>query len=270
MRKQEYIGISGVTSPEQYFRLNTDFEELGLIWWRNLQLGIKATHKTQFDDIENKYGREWYPVGDEIFRSTHARFDECTTQVAQICFDADRVHDRSYRQHFLDKLSDRSQDWLTGLQYDMLPWHTDPNLIRELREDGSVGTDLIIQCHGEIMRTHSPEEVVRKLAQAAEYFDYVLFDASHGTGRRLDAEALLPYLDKAFAAPDLEHVGIGIAGGLNATVVHEDLPAIVAEFPDLSWDAEGQLHPVTAEGKRPLDLDLCRAYLEASAEVVRL
>ena len=72
----------------------------------------------------------------------------------------------------------------------------------------------------------------------------------------------------AYDAVDLPQTGVAIAGGLNGAIVREDLPALVAEFPNISWDAEGQVHPVNQQGKRPLDMAVTREYLESSAEIL--
>ena len=62
--KKSYVGVSGVTSPDterelESINLKSGLAEKG----RLLALGVKAVHKTQYLDIENKYGTEWYPVG---------------------------------------------------------------------------------------------------------------------------------------------------------------------------------------------------------------
>lgn len=113
-----------------------------------------------------------------------------------------------------------------------------------------------------------PQGVARRLGSCAHVLDYVLFDASHGTGKRLDTVALQPFIEEAYSTFDSTQTGIAIAGGLNATNVRDDLPDLIARYPQLSWDAEGQLHPVNRDGKRPLDLTAAKDYLRASSEIL--
>ena len=79
-------------------------------------------------------------------------------------------------------------------------------------------------------------------------------------------------MDAAYNDTELEARGtnFGLAGGLSAMVVEEELPPIVREFPDISWDAEGRLHtPLDAqEHAGRLDNDAVRAYMDASARVL--
>ena len=97
----------------------------------------------------------------------------------------------------------------------------------------------------------------------------MLFDASHGKGVRMDAMRLYPFIETAYESNELCTVGITVAGGLNSQVVREDLPQLVQDYPDLSWDAEGQLHPVNRDNKRPLDMPIVMDYFDASVEVLR-
>ncbi len=276
-KRREYVGISGVVNQEQQDELEQIHGEVGLADKRVLQFGVKATHKPQYLGIENRYGREWYPVGDEIVDVL--RYSPNSTGVAQVCFDSERVHDAAYREEFLWRaLGSTTHRWLTGLQFDMMPdWVGDSCATSETIENGvyyleDSAKDLTItlQCQGEIMKRHSPAQIAEALAtQALRPIDYVLFDASCGRGVRMNADALLPYVEAIHAHSGLEHLQVAVGGGLNGEVVRAELPKITKYFPDVSWDAEGQLHPANSDGKRPLDMRMCRDYIEASADVVR-
>ena len=63
--------------------------------------------------------------------------------------------------------------------------------------------------------------------------------------------------------------GIAIAGGLNSHNVLNDLPQLISEYPNISWDADGQLHPVNDDSRRPLDLNITRDYIDASTTLLR-
>jgi hypothetical protein len=86
----------------------------------------------------------------------------------------------------------------------------------------------------------------------------------------MNAEILRPYLEAGYNSNELSRVGFSIAGGLNANIVRQELPAIVKDYPDISWDAEAQLHPVQYDGTRPIDRGRTADYLEASAEVLSM
>ena len=76
-RPQPYVGISGVVESGSDEPHMQDWLMDQFVWQElereddprshQLALGVKAVHKTQYLDIENKYGREWYPVGEAEF-----------------------------------------------------------------------------------------------------------------------------------------------------------------------------------------------------------
>jgi hypothetical protein len=268
-RSRPYIGVSGVASVSQQRHLLDYFTHEGLDQHRELALGVKATHKTQFLDQENKYGREWYPVGPEGFSAPLEPHAD-TLRVAQIYLDTDYVDDAVYRNEFMDRIRRRGAVWLNAVQFDMLPWHKDASLLHFV-EQIKCETDfnMLIQVHSDAMQALGPDKIARKLGEYGHVLDYVLFDASHGKGVRLDTHALQPFLEAAHTSDELSATGISVAGGLNARVVREDLPHLIQQYPDLSWDAEGQLHHVDVNGKRPLDMETTKDYLTASSEVLR-
>ena len=275
-----YVGISGVSEagPNKpntidsqfwladqfiYTGLDSDYNNPDI---RRLALGVKATHKTQYLDQENKYGHEWYPVGDEFVDALDRPWDMCT---AQIYFDPEYVHDAEYRDEFVARICRRGQKWLNALQFDLLPWHEDDTMLPFLEKVKSqTKHTIILQAHGEAMDRLGKEGVVRKLGKYAHALDYVLFDASHGKGVRMDTDALLPYLDAAYKSTELEGVGFGVAGGLCAEVVAEELPKLLKKHRNLSVDAEGQLHGTYADGSYGLDWDKSRDYMQAVHDVL--
>jgi hypothetical protein len=75
-------------------------------------------------------------------------------------------------------------------------------------------------------------------------------------------------LEVAHSSAPLERVGLAIAGGLSGPLIRDHLPELLAEFPNISWDAEAALHPETTTNSRPLDLALVIDYLKASSEII--
>jgi hypothetical protein len=269
-RPDSYIGLSGVTEQSQQHLFERVHECLGLRDSRVLALGVKAVHKTQYLDIPNKYGEDWYPVGEVQFSRALTNEHAATTMgIAQAYLDVDYVGDEAYRDAFTNRIFERGSEWIDGIQFDMLPWHDNPDMLDFLTGlKQRHNTRILLQCHGNAMDTLGPVGAVRRLGRFAQVLDYVLFDSSHGTGKRLDTESLQNFLTEAYSSSRLEKVGFAIAGGLNGSVVREALPELIDKFPDLSWDAEGQLHPLRGDSTRPIDVALSTDYLRASAEAI--
>jgi hypothetical protein len=183
--------------------------------------------------------------------------------------DPECISDAAYRKAFIEKVARRGKAWLQAIQFDLLPWHTDGRMFEYLEEvKQDTGFNILLQAHGDSMEHYAPKELARVLGRSASALEYVLLDSSHGKGIRLDTNKLLPYVEALYESPALEHVGIGIAGGLNGDVVRNELSSIVAHFPSLSWDAEGQLHPLNEDGKRPVSMTATKEYFAASSEVL--
>jgi hypothetical protein len=266
-RPKPYVGISGVVNPVQQIELRGfagDLQRSG----RQLALGVKAVHKTQWLDIENKYGRDWYPVGDEIGVTVNGDSDD-ELRVAQIFLDRiDAINrgEKEYERRFVDKLLGRAGHTLNAFQFDLLPWDSRAytNLflhIKQARPD----IKILLQAHKQQMAQHGPYELVRRLNWYDGLVDYVLFDASHGTGARLDVEALTPFVETAYRQTS---VGVGVAGGLNATIVEQDLPQLLRSYPTLSFDAEGQLHRNDDSGSNTLNMAATKDYLAAAITAI--
>jgi len=269
--KQAYVGVSGVVSPDIQAQIEAIAEEVGLTYeGRLIALGVKSVHKTQYLDIPNKYGPEWYPVGADAFRNAlrHDRPNIATIAVAQAYLDVDYVDSWQYREEFLKRILDRGQPWLQAIQFDSMPWHANNEMWEFLEQVKQRDIQVFLQAHKGVMKTLGPKSTVKMLKHYGDIVDYVLFDSSHGTGTRLNVDELEPFVAEAYDKLDLTKTGVAIAGGLNGQIIRQELPYFVDKYPDLSWDAEGQLHPVGFDGKRPLDMGVTRAYLQASAEVI--
>ena len=276
-RNKPYVGISGLVDYKQQLKYEQSHRSHeALRSRRGLLLGVKAVHDTQWLDHGNEYGTNWYPVGPYGFRD--ALFDsdvfyENEMGVAQIYFDPESTKKQAeYPEQFVDKVMTRGNRWLTHVQFDMLPFHRSDsrewgNVVERVRQRGY---GVIMQCHGPAMAlgTDVALDKLRRLPP----LDYVLFDTSHGTGKRLNPEVLLPFLHAAYSDGELEARGtnFGLAGGLSATVVGEVLPSIVSKFPDASWDAEGRLHISLDDPEYAgrLDDGAVIDYLAASARIL--
>ncbi|HRQ86509.1 MAG TPA: hypothetical protein PLY16_00180 [Candidatus Saccharibacteria bacterium] len=282
-RPLPYIGISGVSE----FSHNTTPENTSTQYWlmdqfiwagpendnipnrRQLLLGVKAVHKTQYLDIENRYGREWYPVGEQEFATALDDGGINALKVAQIYFDPNSVSDAAYRDEFTQRICRRGKAWLNTLQFDMLPWQQNDAMLPFIEEvKRRTGHTIILQAHGESMQQLGAKNIAKRLGQYAHVLDYVLFDASHGKGVRMNPYALLPFLDACYESGQLDTVGFGVAGGLNAEVVQDELPILLEAYGDLSWDAEGRLHGTHKDGSFGFDSNAAKRYLQASADIL--
>ncbi len=288
-RPLPYIGISGVNNLKH----NTDPENTSMQYWlmdqftyagienkqnqpnqRQILLGVKAVHKTQYLDIENKYGHEWYPVGEQEFATAldeggSRALGSRALKAAQIYFDPESVADAEYRKKFIKRICERGKSWLNTLQFDLLPWQQNDAMLPFIEEvKQHTNHTIILQAHGESMQQLGAENMAKKLGRYAHTLDYVLFDASHGKGVRLDPNALRPFLDKVYESKQLTSVGFGVAGGLSADVVRNELPALVNTYPDLSWDTEGKVHGIHEDGTLGFDPNAAKDYLEASSNIL--
>lgn len=266
-RPQSYVGVSGVVTPEQQFRLEQYKLPLMAVD-RKLLLGVKAVHKTQWLDMPNKYGPTWYPIGEGIRESVRPSTGN-TMLTAQVYLDlseARRHGITDYPSRFVEKLIERTGGWLDAVQFDLLPW--DEQDYSELFEEmilAKPNLDILLQCQGPIMDAHSPQAIAKRLEYYHQYVSYVLFDASHGTGTRLDVAALRPYVAEA---SEKEWLGVGVAGGLNGVAVAEDLPPLLNEFPHLSFDAEGSLHENLDPNNNRLNLVRTDHYLSTAVDAI--
>ena len=266
-RPQSYVGVSGVVSPEQQYRLEQYKLPLMAVD-RKLLLGVKAVHKTQWLDTPNKYGPTWYPIGDTIADSVRPATGN-SMLAAQVYLDlaeARRQGITDYPARFMEKLIQRTGGWLDAVQFDLLPW--DDQDYSELFEEmilAKPDLDILLQCQGPIMDAHSPQEIAKRLEYYKQYVSYVLFDASHGTGTRLDTNALRPYVAEA---SEKDWLGVGVAGGLSGAVVEQDLPELLGDYPHLSFDAEGSLHENLDPNNKRLTLTSVDHYLSTAVSVI--
>lgn len=94
------------------------------------------------------------------------------------------------------------------------------------------GLRIVIQMDGGML-AGPLEDAARRARETAELTDDLLLDSSGGQGRPLDPTALLPFLR---GLKDTR-LGLGVAGGLSVSNL-QLLEPLLAEFPDLSFDAE--------------------------------
>lgn len=262
-RPRPYVGVSGVVSAEQKRWIREAARPIVEDKGRVILLGVKAVHKTHWREMTNKYGRDHYPVGHNIAGAL-GTLSPGEMGVAQVFMDIAEARkdgiDR-YNERFVKKLLGYNAAWLTGIQFDRLPWdrYDYTKFLTTVKDE--IPTT-ILQCHGAIMDRLSPQEIVERLKRYEGLFDYVLFDGSEGRGIPMNPDKLEPYVDAAYS---LAHIGVGVAGGLDQVTVISKLQTLLNTYPNLSFDAEGGLRP----GKRgALDIGKTQQYLHVAAQVI--
>lgn len=202
-RPLPYVGVSGVAETDRQ-SISVQYWLMDQFGWqgldsddnphmRQIALGVKAVHKTQYLDIENKYGRAWYPVGEEEFANALRPGGGTALRVAQMYLDPEHIGDAEYRNVFVERVCRRGRAWLNSIQFDMLPWHEEEAMLRLIEKvKVETGHTMILQAHSESMSKLGPQGLFKKLGRYAYALDYILFDASHGKGVRMNVNALKP------------------------------------------------------------------------------
>ncbi len=121
---------------------------------------------------------------------------------------------------------------------------------------------LIMQIDDEYLGELKPSDLKDLLRAHDGLLDYLWLDASGGNGRLLDVRRLLPYIETTLE----EGASVGIAGGLNAANVKNQLITLVEQYPDVSWDAESGVQD-RAGNVRRFDTVAARDFLTASLDL---
>lgn len=106
---------------------------------------------------------------------------------------------------------------------------------------------------------NSPKETADRVWEYGKMIDYILLDASGGYGRVLDPEFALDFLEPIWFLGSMDHLGLGVAGGLCPKTLHLIGPLIKEFSNDLSIDAESGLR--TSQPDDQLDLNIAKEYL---------
>lgn len=253
-RPQPYIGISGVAHHEQHTALHViaEREHIDALGYF-MMVGVQATGKTQVQDIENRRGRMWHPVGDEI-TSAAIRDESGLTKPYIHGFFTDAEMDEG-----ISNVMRRTEDYVRGIQFNGLHWadRDYSGLFKQFTETYPQQS-IILQASSAVLGAHTPEELTDELAKLP--VDYVLLDPSGGYGRPLDADTIRWYVDEIYQRQ--LPVGVAVAGGLDAQTIEELFLPMARDFPGLSCDAEGRLRK-GEEGATEIDLQLAEDFILA-------
>lgn len=233
-----YLGVTGFTSAAE---VRSALDLLPPSSHRLLMIGVLASDRT-CAGVPDRYPRRTpaaeanpgiFPDHPRILNLVHYFTGEPDTLGRQLA-----------------DLAERAGPHLHGFQINgVRPSRADLEEIRSARP----GLRIVLQM-GPRQLSGSPRELARQAREVAGLVDDLLLDASGGRGRPLDPDAILPFL---WELADTG-LGLGVAGGLSAANLHL-LEPLLAELPDLSFDAESRLR----DEEDRLDPERVREYVQA-------
>lgn len=259
-RPQPYIGVSGIGRYEQHgalvdLAIRERIDHLGYF----MMIGIQATGKSQVLGIENKRGRLWHPVGDEI-ANVACNEDSGLTKPFIHCYFTDEEMAEG-----LANVSRRTVHYNQGMQFNGLSWVEKDysRLLTQYAKDHPYHS-IILQASSLVLDHANPGQLSEALRGLP--VDYVLLDPSGGWGTRMDPVKIREYVDAIYQTQ--LPLGVSVSGGLDAQNMDELFAPLAEEYPSLSCDAEGRLRK-GPEGATELDLELTDSYVRAWKRIVQ-
>jgi hypothetical protein len=253
-----YIGITDFTCFEQV-------KEMLKVFSANkpqnldcqLHVGVMMSYKT-LNGIPSKWQKA-FPQKEKIA-------DIFASQETYNC-----LHFADYDNYpDLDKTLARALSYggnnLNALQLDMV-W-PDPGQIARGVGASKKDIEVILQIGKLALEQcgNDPSSVVKKLGDYQGIIHRVLLDKSMGKGLGMDAAGLIPFARAI--KNDFLDLGLGAAGGLGPETVLLVEP-LIAEFFDLSFDAQGKLRP-SGNALDPIDWNMAAAYLVKALQLCAL
>lgn len=247
MKKIPYIGVTGFMNQEQVQNVLKNRNIHPSIVGRRLMVGVLVSSKT-LQGLENKWPMRYPKIKDlgTIFSSDPS----CLNLIHFSSDDPGNLYDE------LVKITELVGPHLHGFQLN-IPWPEKEQLVKykEFYPDMQFVLQLGVEAFEE--KGHDITRVYNAVVEYGELIDYVLLDMSGGKGTPLDSERIKNLVSEF---TPLGYLGVGVAGGLYAGNIKEQLTDIVKRYPDISTDAEGKLQSENGG----LNLSEVRQYLEAS------
>lgn len=250
-----FIGITDFFLPEQVaamLQIAQKHQQSGELT-RKVGVGVMMSHKT-LNGLPSRFPGA-FPERKEIakiFRPDPRLFNV--------------LHYTDYKEQAFYNSLCHAVDWsgpfLQALQLDMT-WPS-KQILRNLRANHS-RLKLILQVGVKAFEAihDNPDQLVQKIDTYGNDLDYVLLDKSMGQGKALDANFLIPFLEiLTEKRPDL---GLVVGGGLGPDTLSL-LKPLIQRFPQISWDAEGQLR-TSRDLKDPIEWNRARQYLNKSFQL---
>jgi len=249
MHIKPYIGVTGSTDPGQVAHLIKVFNEHSPgESERMLHVGVMMSRKT-LNGIPSRYSN--------VFPKNGAIAGIFFSDEAYNCLHYADYENRSGFAVDLSRAIELCGTNISAIQLDMT-W-PDPAEIAEAIHRSRKQVEVILQVGPRAFEEieHDRVGLVDRLEDYYTVINRVLLDRSAGKGMRMDAMGLLPFAAEVRKNFILEVVA---AGGLGPETVHLAEP-LLKEIPDLSIDAQGQLHPNGDILAGPMVLERAERYL---------
>lgn len=216
---------------------------------RKLHVGVMMSYKTLYG-IPTKWS-DAFPQKETIASIFFSR------ETYNCLHYADYDSDPKFPESLVKAISFGGEN-IHAVQLDMI-W-PDPKQIALGVAAAEKGIEVILQIGKNALEAaqNSPSRVIEILHRYESVINRVLLDKSMGKGLGMDAMGLLPFAHAI--RKNFPKLGIGAAGGLGPETIHLVKP-LVAEFPDLSIDAQGRLRP-SGNALDPIDWKMAETYLE--------
>jgi hypothetical protein len=268
--QRPYIGITDfMTNLQVEHMLNVFRKHRAEGSLRRLHVGVMMSfktlygHETQWTNAfpaKEILGQIFYFVGNP----DSLRFKEMNEDLMHTLHYADYQERPDVVKNLTDALA-YAGPFVDALQLDMI-W-PDPDKVKEAIKASGKDIEVILQIGENAMEDakNDSTEIVERLYFYQDVITHVLLDKSMGKGLGMNAKELLPFaraIRKAY--PNL---GLVIAGGLGPETMHL-AQSIVAEFPDVSIDAQGQLRP-SKSALDPIDWDIASQYLIEALSILK-
>lgn len=227
---ESYIGINGITLPEQACFARCGFDAFPsrrlmigtLVTWKSLRR-IPLSWRWASQAVKPELLRRVCLADPSMLNVAHFSSEE--GQEETVLTDLLRIHELG-GPHF------------HGIQVN-IAW-PDAALLLAYREQVGASSRLILQLGQKAVKLcgDDPLVVANRLMPYRGFITDILLDPSGGLGQPFDTERARIFLH-AIAAKDLG-IGLGVAGGLGPDTLHLVEP-LLKEFPQLNFDAQGAL-----------------------------
>ncbi len=259
MSLRPYIGITDFTSFEQVERMLKVFQKHKPPGSdRQLHVGVMMSFRT-LNGLETRWSKAFPPK-----ENIHSIFGFSAGDTYNCLHYADYKHPQEFSKDLARAIS-YGGIGIDAVQLDMI-W-PDPIEIDNALYISRKQIEVILQIGKNAfeMVGNNPAEVVRRLEEYEGIIHRVLLDKSVGRGVSMDAVELLPF---AHAIRDrFPELGLVSAGGLGPNSTELAAP-LVAQFPDLSIDAQGKLRP-SGSALDPIDWNMAETYLTKALELFK-
>lgn len=240
-----YVGVCDIGSQENILALRRNFTNFEPLF---LKAGITMTRKVLWG-IPTKW-KAVCPPGRRIKKIFSERLSMVMNTVHYGDFDGVDL------EPSLERILMLGGPHINFIQLDMI-W-PDPSVLEKCRRKHP-HVSFILQIGNSALA--QVEDNPLKMWEAVKNYDGIverfLIDRSEGKGRALDARALVRFVDILYER--MATLGVVVAGGLGPKTVKLVEP-LMAMYPHLSVDAQGQLHEGGSTLEGPFSMERAQEY----------